>query len=156
MKFSIVYGLGIAIGLTLSPLTQAASDTPTSTGSAPVSDNAFNPAMSLILSGGYTHTSLDPVNYHIAGFDLPPDAEAGPGSRGFSLAESELGISANIDPWLRGTANIALAPDNSVSVGRSLYPNHFTWLWSVCQSRTFFFRHRLSELTTFAHVGFCR
>ena len=116
MKFSIVYGLGIAIGLTLSPLTQAASDTPTSTGSAPVSDNAFNPAMSLILSGGYTHTSLDPVNYHIAGFDLPPDAEAGPGSRGFSLAESELGISANIDPWLRGTANISLAPDNSVSV----------------------------------------
>ena len=114
MKSSIVYGLAIAIGLTLSPLTQAASGTPISTGSA--TDNAFNPAMSLILSGGYTHTSKDPEDYHIAGFDLPADAEAGPGSRGFSLSESELDISTNIDPWLRGAANIALGSDNSISV----------------------------------------
>ena len=42
-------------------------------------------------------------------------AEVGP-SRGFSLAETELGLSASIDPWLRGQASIALHPDNSVSV----------------------------------------
>jgi hypothetical protein len=36
--------------------------------------------------------------------------------RGFSLAESELGIAASIDPWLRGAANISLHPDNTVSV----------------------------------------
>ncbi len=40
----------------------------------------------------------------------------GPGDRGFSLAESELGFAANIDPWLSGAANISLHPDNSVSV----------------------------------------
>jgi len=78
--------------------------------------NAFNPAMSLILSGGYFNTSQDPAKYTITGFPLPPDAPIGPGKRGFSLAESELGFSASIDPWLRGAANIALEPDNSVSI----------------------------------------
>ncbi len=78
--------------------------------------NAFNPGISLILSGGYTRTSRDPADYRISGFPLPPDSEIGPGSRGFSLAESELGLSASIDPWLRGAINIALHPDNEVSV----------------------------------------
>ena len=88
------------------------SATPASGGGA----NSFNPAMSLILSGLYTRTTRDPEKYGIAGFQLPVGAEAGPGTRGFSLAESELGFSASIDPWLRGVANIALHPDNSVSV----------------------------------------
>ena len=78
--------------------------------------NAFNPAMSLILSGLYTHTSQDPSTYAITGFPLPVGAEVGPGSRGFSLAESELGFAASIDPWWRGAANFALHGDNSVSV----------------------------------------
>jgi len=78
--------------------------------------NAFNPSMSLILSGLYTRTSQDPASYAITGFQLPPDAEIGPGTRGFSLAESELGFAASIDPWLRGAANISLHPDNTVSV----------------------------------------
>lgn len=78
--------------------------------------NAFNPAMSLILSGGYTRTSQDPAGYHLSGFQLPAGADVGPGSRGFGLAESELGLAASIDPWLRGAANISLHPDNTVSV----------------------------------------
>ena len=78
--------------------------------------NAFNPTMSLILSGLYTRTSQDPANYAITGFLLPPGAEAGPGTRGLSLTESELGFAASIDPWLRGAANISLHPDNTVSV----------------------------------------
>ena len=78
--------------------------------------NAFNPAMSLILSGLYTRTTRDPATYRIAGFALPPGADAGPGTRGLSLAESELGLAANIDPWLRGAANISLHPDDTVSV----------------------------------------
>ena len=78
--------------------------------------NSFNPALSLILSGGYTRTSRDPASYNIAGFPLPTGSTAGPGTRGFSLAESELGLSANIDPWLHGVANISLHPDDSVSV----------------------------------------
>ena len=78
--------------------------------------NAFNPAMSLILSGLYTRTSRNPADYAISGFQLPPGAGIGPGTRGFSLAESELGFAASIDPWLRGAANIALHPDDKVSV----------------------------------------
>lgn len=78
--------------------------------------NAFNPAISLILSGTYARTSQDPAGYSIGGFHLPVDAEVGPGTRGFSLAESELGFAASIDPWWRGAAAIALHPDDSVSV----------------------------------------
>lgn len=76
----------------------------------------FNPAVSLILSGLYTRTSRDPQGFRIRNVPLPPDAEVGPGTRGFSLAESELSLSANIDPWFSGAAQIAFHPDNSVSV----------------------------------------
>ena len=78
--------------------------------------NSFNPAMSLILSGLYARSSKDPSKYAITGFPLPANAEIGPGTRGFSLAESELGFAASIDPWLQGAANIALHSDDSVSV----------------------------------------
>ena len=83
---------------------------------APAGANGFNPAVSLILSGLYARTSQDPSRYAISGFALPPGAEIGPGSRSFSLGESELGLAASIDPWFSGLANIALEPDNSVSV----------------------------------------
>lgn len=101
--------------------TPVAEPAPAVASNAPVSDvpasaGAFNPALSLILSGLYTGTSRDPAHYAITGFQLPTDTEAGPGTRGFSLAESELGIAANIDPWLRGAANISLHGDDSVSV----------------------------------------
>jgi hypothetical protein len=78
--------------------------------------NSFNPAVSLILSGLYAHTSHDPAQYALRGFPLPADAPIGPQTRGFSLAETELGLAASIDPWLRGQAAISFAPDNSVEV----------------------------------------
>jgi len=78
--------------------------------------NAFNPAVSLILSGLYANLSQDPADYRISGFPVPPDAGIGPGQRGFSLAESELGIYANVDPYFYGGLNVAIRPDNTVSV----------------------------------------
>ena len=78
--------------------------------------DGFNPAISLILSGTYTRTQQDPEQSAISGIHLAKDAEIGLGQRGLSLAESELGISANIDPWLRGAAHIAFSPDNEVSI----------------------------------------
>ena len=78
--------------------------------------NAFNPSMSLVLSGLYTNLSQDPAKYAITGFQLPTNAELGPGTRGFSLTESELGFAASIDPWLRGAAAISLHANNTVSV----------------------------------------
>ncbi|HTP73331.1 MAG TPA: hypothetical protein VML58_14005 [Burkholderiaceae bacterium] len=101
-----------AMPAAVAPPPVAAAPVPTGAGGA----NSFNPALSLILSGTATHTSQDPARYQITGFALPPDAEFGPGTRGFSLAESELAFSANIDPWWRGAANIALEPDNSLSI----------------------------------------
>jgi len=106
----------------VAPLVPSAAPAATETSMTPVATstsggaNAFNPSMSLILSGLYTRTSQDPARYAITGFQLPPGAEAGPSTRGFSLAESELGFAASIDPWLRGAANIALNGDNTVSV----------------------------------------
>jgi len=75
--------------------------------------NAFNPAISLVLSGIYSNLSQDPANYRMTGFI--PGGEIGPGQRGFSLAESELGISANVDPWFYGAINFSIHPDDTVS-----------------------------------------
>ncbi|HEX4235838.1 MAG TPA: hypothetical protein VH041_16215 [Caldimonas sp.] len=94
----------------------APTPAPAPTGGAPANAGAFNPSMSLILSGLYTNTSQDPSRYAITGFPLPADAGIGPGTRGLSLAESELGFAASVDPYLRGAANIALEADNSVSI----------------------------------------
>jgi hypothetical protein len=82
----------------------------------PASAGSFNPAVSLILSGIYTNLSQDPADYRITGFALPSDAEIGPGQRGFSLAESELGVYANIDPYFYGGLNYSLHGDDTASV----------------------------------------
>ena len=79
------------------------------------SASAFNPAISLILAGTYANLSRDPATYRVQGF-IPSGGEVGPGSRGFSLGESELGISAAIDPMFSGRLTAALAPDNSLGV----------------------------------------
>lgn len=98
------------------PTLGAAPAPPAAARPAASAANAFNPALSLILSGTYQRSSQDAAEGTIAGFALPPDTEVGPGPRSFSLAESELGISATIDPWWRGAAHIALHPDDAVSV----------------------------------------
>ncbi|MCK9381000.1 MAG: hypothetical protein M0P95_08015 [Sulfuritalea sp.] len=83
---------------------------------APVGANAFNPNISLILSGLYSNLSSDPAGYRITGFHLPSGALADiRPQRGFSLTESELGISANVDQLFYGAMNFAVHPDNTVS-----------------------------------------
>jgi hypothetical protein len=83
---------------------------------APASAGSFNPAVSLILSGIYTNLSQDPADYRITGFPVPTGTGIGPGQRGFSLAESELGVYANIDPYFYGGLNYSLHPDDTASV----------------------------------------
>jgi hypothetical protein len=78
--------------------------------------NAFNPNVSLILSGLYSNLSKDPADHRITGFHLPNAVLAdNTPQRGFGLAESELGISANIDPMFYGQMNLAVHPDDTVS-----------------------------------------
>jgi hypothetical protein len=62
--------------------------------------NVFNPAISIILNGSYSHHSLDPASYVRAGFPLA--GEAGPSANGFSLGESEVSLASNIDDKFYG------------------------------------------------------
>ncbi|MGE5467028.1 MAG: hypothetical protein ACM3Y9_06345 [Ignavibacteria bacterium] len=78
--------------------------------------NAFNPNVSLILSGLYSNLSRDPAGYRITGYKLPNAVlDQNKPQRGFSLTESELGISANIDPLFYGALAFAVHPDDTVS-----------------------------------------
>ena len=92
------------------PAPPVAAATPTSP-----SATAFNPAISLILAGRYASLSRDPDTYKLQGF-VPTGGEVGPGPRGFSLGESELGISASIDPTFSGQLTTSFAADNSLGV----------------------------------------
>ncbi len=83
------------------------------------SDNAFNPAIGLILEGGYNRFASNPDDYAIPGFALGD--ETGPGERGFTLGESELAISANIDPQLYGSFTGAIAPDGGFDVENAYF-----------------------------------
>ncbi len=83
-------------------------------------ESGFNPAISLILQGTYTRTSEDPGNYAIGGF-LPSGGEVGPPRRSFGLGETELNLSASIDPYFRGVAIVALTPENEVEVEEAYF-----------------------------------
>ncbi len=127
MQTQVFAGLVLALAAPAGVLAQniaPATTTPAPAAAAAGNANSFNPAISLILSGGYTRTTRDPADTTIKGFALSPEAEVGPGSQGFSLAESELGLSANIDPWWRGNINIALHPDDAVSVEEGYVENN--------------------------------
>jgi hypothetical protein len=81
---------------------------------------AFNPAMSVILSGTYTNLDEDPADFHIAGF-MPSGGEMGPGERGFSLGESELTLSANVDPYFFGNVTAAITGEDEISVEEAFF-----------------------------------
>jgi hypothetical protein len=88
--------------------------------SRPASENAFNPAVSLILQGTYANTSQDPNTYQITGF-VPSRGEVNPPKRSFGLSETELTLSANVDPYFRGVAIAALSPENEVEVEEAFF-----------------------------------
>lgn len=79
-------------------------------GSGASNPNAFNPAISIILNGSYSHHSLDPDRYVRAGFPLV--GEGGPSANGFSLGESEISMAANIDDKFYGQLTAALESED--------------------------------------------
>src|SRR3954465_10799080 len=81
---------------------------------------AFNPDLSLILQGTVARSSHDPNDYQITGF-APTGGEVAPPRRGFSLGESELVVSSNIDPYFRGQLIAALTPDNTVEIEEAFF-----------------------------------
>lgn len=96
------------------PAQPAAATVPASPAAA--SGDGFNPDVSLILQGRYVDRK-DIDDRHVTGF-MPAGGHAhgddhahGGSSRGFSLDHTELVLSANIDAYFRGYANLALIDD---------------------------------------------
>lgn len=73
--------------------------------------NAFNPSIGLILSGTVGQFSQDPADYAVSGFPL--GGESDPGTQGFAIGESELNLTANIDPDWYGVFTYAMASDEA-------------------------------------------
>lgn len=89
-------------------------------GAPPARTSAFNPGISLILQGTAARSSRDPEAYRIDGF-APSSGEIGPAPRGFGLGESELVVTANVDPYFRGLLIAALTPENEVEVEEAFF-----------------------------------
>lgn len=68
--------------------------------------NAFNPAISAVLMGGFNAYDRNPETAKISGF--AQGEEAGLPNRGFSLGESELTLSSNIDDMFYGALTASL------------------------------------------------
>src|SRR3989454_2176161 len=97
-----------------------AENTAAQASARPASENAFNPAISLILQGTAARSSLDPNTYRITGF-APPTGEIGPARRGFGLGESELVVTSNIDPYFRGQLLASLTPEDTVELEEAFF-----------------------------------
>ena len=85
---------------------QVAAQTP----SPPPPSNAFNPDISLILQGAYIDRpgGARPIS----GF-MPSGGSYGSVDRGFTLDDTELVLSSNIDPYLRGFVDLVMANDQA-------------------------------------------
>jgi len=81
---------------------------------------AFNPAISMILTGNYASLSQDPASYRVAGFIPPPSGE-GPGNRSFNLDESELTVASNVDPYFFGNVTAAIQGNNSIDIEEAYF-----------------------------------
>ena len=79
-----------------------------------------NPDISVILQGTAARIKQDPETYQITGF-APSGGEVGPPRRGLSLAESELWLGGNIDPYFRGQLVAALTPEDTVEVEEAFF-----------------------------------
>lgn len=69
-------------------------------------DNSFNPAISLVLQGGFASYSQNPEDFHFEG--MPLGGEAGQMDEGLALWETELTASANVDNLFFGQATLGL------------------------------------------------
>lgn len=98
----------------------AKAETTASAAASRSGENAFNPAVSLIMQGTFAKSSQDPNQFQITGY-VPTGGEVGPPKRSFGLAETELTIAANIDPYFRGIAIMAIAPEGGIEVEEAYF-----------------------------------
>ena len=79
---------------------------PASKPSMKTGDNAFNPAIGVVLNAMFTDHSLAGEGVGLPGFQLGHESERPP--KGFSLGHSELSMSGNIDDKFRGALVLGL------------------------------------------------
>ena len=87
---------------------------------AAATPSAFNPAISLILAGNYADTSREPEDWRMAGF-IPGGDEIGPGERSFNLGESELVMTASVDPYFTASLIAAITGENEIEVEEAFF-----------------------------------
>lgn len=109
-------GITLASALLLAGLPGAV---PAADAGSQASNNTFNPAVALILSGQYASFSNDPANYTISGISRAEETD--PGTAGLGIGESELTMSANIDNQYYGEFTTSLAADNSVAIEQAFF-----------------------------------
>jgi len=130
LQTSAAPGATPAVDQTVAAQAPATADvTPALPAAAGRSASAFNPAISLILAGNYANLSNDPEDYAIQGF-VPAGDEIGPGERSFNLGETELTVSASIDPYFAGALTVAVTPENEIEI-EDLY---ILYLHDACRS----------------------
>ena len=110
--------------------TQAAQQQPPAAAGSRSAPSALNPAISLIFAGNYTNVSQDPETWRIAGF-MPSGGEVGPGERSFNLGESELVLTASVDPYFSATMITAITGEDEIEVEEAYFrtlalPSGFT------------------------------
>ena len=110
--------------------TQGAPQQPVPVAGSRSAASAFNPAISVIFGGNYTNVSRDPESWGIAGF-IPSGGEVGPGERSINLGESELVLTASVDPYFSATMIAAITPEDEIEVEEAYFrtlalPSGFT------------------------------
>jgi hypothetical protein len=115
-----VAALESRIGQLEATITVAAAPEPAPAATAGSSASAFNPAISLVLAGSYADTSRDPEDWRIAGF-MPNGGEIGPGERSFNLGESELNLSASVDPYFSANLTAAITGEDEIEVEEAFF-----------------------------------
>lgn len=73
-----------------------------------ITDTKFNPALSVVLDGGFASTSHDPEEYGIAGFDVGAPEGRVEGD-GFYAGHNEITASSNVDDLFYGQATVVVA-----------------------------------------------
>ena len=122
--------------------------------------SGFNPEVSLILQGRYKNMKDVPERgitgfYPAGGHDHGDGAIPGISKRGFSVDHTELMLAANIDPYWRGQAIIAMV-DGTAEVEEAWFQSLGLGHGIGLKGGAFPFGYRLPERTASAYVGFRR
>jgi hypothetical protein len=96
------------------PIDEASAELPPPVAAPTANGNAMNPGVSVVLNGNFVSDTRDPNLARISGFPLGD--EAGPPVRGFSLAESEVTLAANVDPYATASLTVAFDGQGAASV----------------------------------------